>query len=230
MYQEETLSEQVLQRLLDEIKRGTWEIGQHLNEKKIAETLHVSRTPVRWALKRIYETGLLDYDKNHGYRVRLITESDVQEIYKIRKALEILAFTEAARHMTDEDYEELLQLKNESREALEAEDVDRLMSVSLAFNKKAYEISRMPRLVRIQMDLQSVLWSFRTISFNAAASRRELAVEEQEEILNAMRKQQIDKLPALIEKHLERSEAYILEVLNDQKFNQVPFNQVPLGK
>ncbi|MDD7593195.1 MAG: GntR family transcriptional regulator [Peptoniphilaceae bacterium] len=216
LYEEETLSEQVYLRLLDELKSGTWEIGQHLNEKRIAESLHVSRTPVRWALKRIADSGLLEYDKNLGYRVKLITEKDVREIYKIRKALEILAFQEAALHMTDEDYRQIRAIVEASRQAVAEEDLGRLMMLATRFNKRVYEAARMPRLVLVQMELQSVLWSFRSLSFEAAISRRELAVEEHAQLLEAMHRQEVDRIPELISIHLSRSQSYILQVLQEK--------------
>ncbi len=217
MYEEETLSEQVYQRLTNEIKKGTWEIGKHLNEKRIAESLHVSRTPVRWALKRIYDAGLLDYDKNHGYRIKLITPRDVREIYAIRNALDVLAFTEAAKAMSEEEYEAIRDLVRRSREAVESDNLDDLMNLSSEFNRAVYTAAKMPRLLMFQMDLQSVLWSFRAISFEAKLSRRKLAVEEHEQLLEAMHKKELDRLPVLLQEHLNRSESYILQVLEEER-------------
>lgn len=218
MYEETTLSEQVYQHLLDEVKGGTWEIGQHLNEKRIAESLHVSRTPVRWALRRIADMGLIEYDKNLGYRVKLVTEKDVREIYKIRQALEILAFQEAALHMTDEEYQTIRDIVDQSQHAVEGGDLERLMLLSTNFNKKVYQAARMPRLEMMQMEMQSVLWNFRALSFEEAMSRRELAVEEHAQLLDAMRRQEVHRIPELIETHLSRSKSYILQVLQE-RFN-----------
>ena len=83
MERSNTLSEDVYHIIRSNIINGIWEMGKRLTEKELSEQIHVSRTPIRWALSRLYDEGLLYYHKNFGYRVRIITVDDIIEIYKI---------------------------------------------------------------------------------------------------------------------------------------------------
>jgi DNA-binding GntR family transcriptional regulator len=70
------------------IRDGSVQPGQSLSESKIAAQLHVSRGPVREALQRLVQEGLLVRVPNRGVSVAEITPTDVAEIYEARETLE----------------------------------------------------------------------------------------------------------------------------------------------
>lgn len=59
-----------------------------LHQERLAEMLNVSRTPVREALLRLEQEGLLESTANGGFVIRKISESDVRDIYQARQAIE----------------------------------------------------------------------------------------------------------------------------------------------
>lgn len=212
------LSDLIYDELRGNIVSGAWPVGYRLNEKQLARDLHVSRTPLRQALERIYREGLLDYGKNKGYFVRIVTVKDILEIYKIRTSLEVLAFREATKNMREADFATLEKIVEESLAAYHAGDAATMLSKSTAFNEFVYEASAMPRLVMIQKDLQDYLLRFRNISFEGDANeRRRLAIEEHSLLLRTMRKRDLETLDVLIEDHLARSRDYILEVVRPEE-------------
>lgn len=218
---ENSLFNQVYKELRNKVISGTWMVGERINEKELAQAMHVSRTPLRKALKLIYEEGLLDYTKNFGYHVRLITEEDVQEIYKLRVVLEILAFTEAAKKLTEKDIEEIEKILDNSQEAVNNKNFNDLIEWSNKYNKKIYNIANMPRLKIIQVNLQNYLSRFRIMSFSGTEDdRSDLAVKEHRDILNAMRVKDEVEIEKLIRKHLNRSYRYILDLVRkENEFN-----------
>jgi DNA-binding GntR family transcriptional regulator len=76
--------------------------GVRISEKDIAEELGISRTPVREALIRLAGHGLVQSLHNRGFTVREYTIKEVEDIYTLREALELLAVKLALKNL-DED-------------------------------------------------------------------------------------------------------------------------------
>jgi DNA-binding GntR family transcriptional regulator len=85
------LSEQVYERISDEIVNGVVEPGAPLVQEQLADEYGVSRTPVRDALNRLVHEGLATLVPGAGYFATTLTPSNVAEVYEVRKALEIMA-------------------------------------------------------------------------------------------------------------------------------------------
>jgi GntR family transcriptional regulator of vanillate catabolism len=75
----------------------------HLNENDLAETLKVSRTPVRAALSILATEGLLHYTPNSGFIVRTFTAKDIDAIYEMRATITGLAARLAAQNGLGEE-------------------------------------------------------------------------------------------------------------------------------
>ncbi|MDJ0348849.1 GntR family transcriptional regulator [Cryobacterium sp. PH29-G1] len=68
---------------------------------QLAERFNVSRTPVRDAVLRLADTGMLEIERNHGVRVRGLKVDDVREVFEARLLLEVPAAAFAATHADD---------------------------------------------------------------------------------------------------------------------------------
>ncbi|MDB5729651.1 MAG: GntR family transcriptional regulator [Noviherbaspirillum sp.] len=80
----------------DLVLRGTFQAGERLSEVDLAERLGVSRTPIRAALQRLREEGLLELSQPTGYMVRGFSESDIYDAIEVRGTIEALAARMAA--------------------------------------------------------------------------------------------------------------------------------------
>ena len=78
------------------ILAGTLGPGQQLRERRLAEELQVSRTPIREALFTLHGEGLVDLAPHQAARVRAVTPSDIAQIYALRKLLEAQSARAAA--------------------------------------------------------------------------------------------------------------------------------------
>ena len=99
-----TLSDDVYERLRDEIVKGLIRPNERLVELDLAERLGVSRTPVRESLKRLAAEGLIHGGRHHLV-VREHAPEEIREIYESRAALEGYASRLAAMRATREDIE-----------------------------------------------------------------------------------------------------------------------------
>ncbi|HEX7126056.1 MAG TPA: GntR family transcriptional regulator [Thermodesulfobacteriota bacterium] len=93
-----------------EIREGKLAPGDRLREAEIARRLHVSRTPVREALKRLQSDGLAAFSQPKGLTVAELSASQVADLYAMREVLAAAAARFAAEHASDLEIESLKHL------------------------------------------------------------------------------------------------------------------------
>ena len=104
-----SLADQVFEKLEDDIVYGVYKRGEVLTELKLAETLGVSRTPIREALRRLEQERLIE-ESGKGSVVLGITKEDLLDIMDIRIRIEGLASFYAAKNITNAGIEQLNHL------------------------------------------------------------------------------------------------------------------------
>ena len=82
------LADQVYDQIVGGLQSGAIDPNVRLHQVKLAEMLDVSRTPVREALLRLEQEGLLRSSVNGGFEIRRVTQSEVRDIYQARQAVE----------------------------------------------------------------------------------------------------------------------------------------------
>ena len=107
MVEVRTLGRQVYEELLLRIFSGELTPGTTLREGDLAAQLGVSRTPVREALFRLSEYGVVKSRPNHGAVVRRVGAEEVIHIYQLREALEGMAIRLACGKLSDADFAKL---------------------------------------------------------------------------------------------------------------------------
>jgi DNA-binding GntR family transcriptional regulator len=113
--------EQIRQRILDNI----WPPGHRALETEVALELGMSRTPVREALMRLSNDGLVEVIPRHGMRVLPVSPSDMVEIYEILTALECMAAELLARRKPSAaELKPLVDATKAMDKALKAQDLD----------------------------------------------------------------------------------------------------------
>src|SRR3954469_13140734 len=120
-------AEFVYESLRDAISDGRIAGGERVREEEVASTLGVSRTPVREALQRLQQRGLLVVGAGRGLMVARLSQQQVVELYAMRQILEGSAARFAALHATPAEIEILYQLQ----EQLKDSEGDTLLHTSL---------------------------------------------------------------------------------------------------
>jgi len=90
-----SLRDQVHDELLRKLLGGELTIGGNIDEPALAAELGVSRTPVREALARLVEQGLVEHRQSRGFFVTPVTVTDAREVYPMLATLEALALRTA---------------------------------------------------------------------------------------------------------------------------------------
>lgn len=195
------------------IIKGIIPVGERINEKYYSEFLNISRTPIRNAIEKLKQEGIVEHIPNYGVVVKRIRVEDAEEIYKIRTALEKLATITAMNNMSDEDFMKVKNLIKVTFEENQKGNVKRVIELSSTFNSMIFEYAKMPRLEIIIKNLNDYLARFRNISLYDDKRRLE-AIQEHDEILETMELKDEPKIRKLIEDHLNYSRDFIISEIN----------------
>ena len=208
--QNKPINEIVYEGLRTAIIKGIIPVGERIKETEYSERMNISRTPIREAIKRIEDEGLVEYIPNIGVIVKKVSKEDVEEIFKIRIALETLATTSAMKIMTESEFEEMHQLLKKTEEANSRNEVKVVIDLFSEYNQMIYRFSRMPRLDHMVTRLRDYLARFRDISLTGEARRRK-ALDEHWIIYNIMKDKNYDVVPLIISNHLDYAKSYIMQ-------------------
>jgi DNA-binding GntR family transcriptional regulator len=102
-----TKADEVALELEQAIVAGDVPPGSVLRQEELSERFHVSRTPVREALRRLSALGLVSFEPNRGVRVRSLSERELYQAFLVRAELESLATELAAMKRTPADIQQL---------------------------------------------------------------------------------------------------------------------------
>jgi DNA-binding GntR family transcriptional regulator len=109
-------SEHVYRRLRDAIQQGDYKSGRRVMEIEVADWLKVSRTPVRDAIRRLEAEGMLEHEPRNGLVVARLDRQAVMELYVMRETLEGTAARLCARHASDMEVQDLVDLVERERQ------------------------------------------------------------------------------------------------------------------
>ncbi len=138
----------VADRLRDMLARGRFAPGEQITEPSIAAAFHVGRGPVREALKRLTEQGLLVAERNRGVFVPVMSIKDVEDIYRLRGAIELAALKAIIKNPDPEVFVRLWQVLAQYGEHLQAGDWDAADELDMAFHRELVAASCSRRLTQ----------------------------------------------------------------------------------
>jgi DNA-binding GntR family transcriptional regulator len=143
------LSDQIKDRLLQQILAGEYPPGSRIVETRIARELGTSQAPVREAIRDLEGLGVLEISAFRGARVRHPTKAELLEAYGIRAELESLGARLAVPHISDGDFDELEGYVMEMQRAADAGDPHAEAVADVAFHARVIEISGNNTLQRV---------------------------------------------------------------------------------
>lgn len=160
------------------IMNGDYEAGDRLQIRDLASQLGISVMPVREAIKRLEETGLVETAPYRGAVVKEFTPGELLNIYSVRRLLETEAARLGAESATAEDVRLLDGLFADMETALDAGDVVRYLDLDEEILLTIYAAADNPVLTE---SIQS-LW-IRCRHYKVAGARKSLADDVSPELL-----------------------------------------------
>ena len=199
-----SLEERVYILLEEAILTGEYARGDALTEIALSKKLGVSRTPIRSALHRLSEDGLIEFKPNRGAVVMGVNTDDLVDTYKIRMRLEGLASSMAAERMDDEQKKRLKEAIELSELYLSQNDIDKLKELDTEFHVIIYKASGNRLLCKILSELHRNIRSYRKIALTVPG-RLERTIEEHKGILAAIESGDADLADKLTSLHIENA-------------------------
>ena len=210
------LREVVGEALREAITTGILKPGERLMEIQMAEELGVSRTPVREAIRRLELEGFLVMVPRRGTYVSDLSIKDINEVFEIRTALDVLAAGLAAERITEEELEQMERLLVEIGEYIESGEADKIVDADSQFHDVLYQASRNDRLVGIINNLREQFTRFRSISM-AYPGRVKNTLEEHRRLVEAIAQRNPDLAQQYSREHMENAEQTLLNDLNERR-------------
>ncbi len=205
-----SLEEHVYSRLEEEILTGVYKKGEPLTELSISESFGISRTPVRAAIHKLAEEGLVKLYPNRGAVVTGIDKEDIIDIYKIRMRLDGLAAAMAAEKMSDEDVAKLRESVEMSELCMKKNDTEHQKELDTAFHELIYSASGSRVLEGILSELHRKARLYRKMSLGTKG-RAERSIDEHREILEAIEAKDAKSAERLTQNHVQKALAGILK-------------------
>lgn len=150
-----SIEDEIISRLRDAIVSGQFPPGTHLNESEIAKQMEVSRIPIREAIKKLEQEGLVVRQPNKGVYVISFTEQDVRETFSLRARLESMAFEWAIPNITNDDLAQLRALVKEQEMAIAERRYDELARLDMRFHELICLKAGHSRLLKIWYELHA---------------------------------------------------------------------------
>jgi DNA-binding GntR family transcriptional regulator len=136
-----SLPEAAYQAIRSNILDNRWPPGFQATELDIATRLNMSRTPVREALMRLQQEGLVEVVPRHGMRVLPVSPADMKEIYEVLRSLEATAAElAAARKLSPAELRRLEDASDAMDAALKADDLDAWAKADEAFHAQLLDL------------------------------------------------------------------------------------------
>jgi DNA-binding GntR family transcriptional regulator len=196
-----TLWERVYGFLRQEILSNRLPPGAVLQEVALAESLGVSRGPVREALRRLASEGLVSVRPRRRTVVASLTREEFLQAYQVREALETLAIRLAVPRMGPDDVAVLDRLTAEMAERAERDDVDGFFQANVAFHSALVDASGNQKLKDMYQQLvsQTARYQMPSLALRGSLLR---SIQEHRAILRAVRKGDGERAAHLLAEHI----------------------------
>jgi DNA-binding GntR family transcriptional regulator len=196
----------IADKLRQAIGHGELKPGAQLGEAELARRFGVSRGPVREAMSRLTQEGLLLPIRNRGLFVIHMTPEDIRDMYLAREAIE----RAAARKIIDGDHvaagDELLLIVDQMVEATTPAEVSEL---DIVFHERLLHLARSPRLSRIhQTFITETRMCIHCLDQTYATS--EVRGEEHRALANAIRAGDRELADRLLIAHMDDAVARLI--------------------
>lgn len=203
------VAEQLRRAILD----GALAPGSRLVESRLAEEMRVSRAPIREALRRLEDEGLVTRIPYRGTHVANLSQRRIRELYSLRALLEGFAVRRAIPRLTPMDEEQLEEINRRMLRAAEGEDLQGLVAADLALHRELCRLSDHEVLFHVWEGISNQIRQ----CISASAYRQDLqaVAGSHRPIMEAVQARDVARAEQTVREHVleagERLEAHFLE-------------------
>ena len=164
-WQRKTRAEELRLQLADEIVRAVLVPGTALDEITLADRFHVSRTPVREAIRLLAASGIVEVRAHRAAVVARPSANQLADMFESMAELEALCAGFAAERMTRAERRTLEDIHDELRVMIQSGDPQRYHEVNEAFHNSIYAGGHNTYLAEITLSTRARVQPFRRAQF-----------------------------------------------------------------
>lgn len=200
----------VYQKIKEDIITGVYLQGEVLNERKLAEAMGISRTPIREALQLLNRDGWIVDEVYKGAVVRTFDINYVMNVQKVRKALEILAIEDTINNISEQHINKLSNILLKQEQSLTDYNPTAFMKLDREFHEKIYSFSNNDVLLNLLKNINDIIRYF-GIKVLMVPERSITTLMEHKAILDAIKKKDIESAKKAMENHMLMTSNAILK-------------------
>jgi DNA-binding GntR family transcriptional regulator len=205
------LHDTVVDHLRRFIVEGVLEPGRKLNERELCETLGISRTPLREALKVLASEGLIEISPNRGASVLKMSEGELRETFELMSGLEAFSGELACERITAAEIAEIKALHYAMLACRAQNDLAGYYSRNQAIHDKINEAARNSALRQTYIAVNRRLQALRFRS-NFETPKWDRAIHDHSEMLEALDARDGKRLAAILRQHLLAKRDAVLRI------------------
>jgi len=215
-----SLQERTYQSLRSALLDGDYLPGERIYEAAIAQALGVSRNPVREAVRRLQQDGLLEVRPHYGIYVATIPLEEIEDVYRIRAALEATAASLAAERMTDAEVEELGRILERQQAAAAKSAVLPRERASVVqadrFHHAIHIGAKSPRLLVLLEQIYAQVSHFRNLTLRLPG-RAAVSAAGHATIFEAIRARDADAADRTMRAHIDDARQALIRHVGDSQ-------------
>lgn len=192
----------VYENLRNAIWEGRFARGEHIREEDLAKSLGVSRTPVREALQRLQQRGLLVSSPGRGLAIAQLSRKQILDLYAMREILEGSAARLAAQHATETEIELLYRLQEQL--SVEGHNPLALVTLNRRFHQHIYDAAHNEYLIYTLEALHNSMALLHNLTFRMP-SRRGQSDREHLKIVQAIEKRDAALAAQAAQHHIQQA-------------------------
>ena len=204
------LAKMAFQAIRDSILEGHLTPGEIYNEMTLAKELGISRTPVREALLELSAQGLVTYLPRKGVMVNHFGKHDIEEIFELRKAIELATVEKVARYYKSLDLSTIERALEKQKKALKKKDPKTYLHFDRMFHVTLTKLTNNRRFVDIIENIRD-LFQLTATQALTNENRWQEVIKEHEKVLNAIKQGNVTQSRKAMSYHLDRSKNSVLE-------------------
>jgi len=205
----ENFGDQVFEQLKKMILDGVFRPGNRIIESEVAESIGISRTPVREALHKLEAERLIVRLPKGGYVVKGMSRGEIEEIFDIRVILESFAGYLAAERWNDNEIAPLEDKLEEFEKYLMINDLKELTRLNTEFHELLYALSKSPKLIEMINNLRDEIFLLREILLESMKMGT-LSHNDHKEIIKAIKNREAKKVERLLKEHILRGKDFVI--------------------
>ena len=183
-----------------------------LMEIDLSEKMNVSRTPIREAIKRLADDGLVKVEPRRGAYVANISIKDMLDVFEVREDMEGFVTKLAAQRITEEEKQQLREIAREYEDAIEkADDKETIIELDEKFHNFIVKCSGNETLSELVKYVQELSLRFRYLYYDDF-SLYESTAEQHNRIMEAINAGRDDEARAEADAHVKALKEFVFEL------------------